>query len=405
MDTPKEQTMIKSRVSPNYESVLGYVYDRNLNDYTWYGVTDCNFSERMDTTNHPGWFTADDAGGYWNRQISETRNGVSPWLRISAVAGGDNPFLSYLGRLTTGLPAISMPLGDGKAWGATAYHRMKPTKNPYSLLNMVYELKDLAGMVRSLQSFWDIKLQSAHKDLSDRFLGQLFGWNPMIADIMTVVEKQRKMQKRIDWLIRNQGKWVRRRIDLVDTHTTTQGDWIESYDAVYPILVTQMYKIVPKYRDTITIGDKIWASAEFKYFLPEVPLGVDPKRVLRRTLSGIRGASMADLYRALPWSWLVDWSLNLATVLENCDPGAADRLAARCFYIMREQYQAGVRHARGLFRGYGGSPDIPIDLSGWKLNKLQTRVAGLPFYPGNPNDLSGMQHAILGALGFSRMPG
>nr|UJQ85729.1 MAG: hypothetical protein 1 [Leviviridae sp.] len=394
--------MIKSRGVPPCPMRLGYSYDRNLNRYEWaLGPNSYYLNEVTDTSNHPGWKSSSDGGGYFDHQLTEYRVHPSQSVRVSAIAGGGNPFLSYTGSFACSPLSNSMPLGDGTQWGAIAYQRMKPTKQPYSLLNMVYELKDLGGMFRELQHFWSFSLHP--REIGQRFLGQVFGWNPLIGDVMTLIEKYNDVQKRIDWLIRNQGKWVKRRITLTDNITNTTSDWVSDYGCLTPILTTQHYITVPSYRDTTWTRDRIWATAEFRYFLPEVPPGVDLRKVLKRNLQGFRGASMADIYRAIPWSWFVDWIFNFATVLENCDPGVADRLAARRFYIMREQEVVKVRHAKAVMRGYGGGPDVPIDCSSWSRCLHQTRAVGLPFYPGNPNDLSGMQLAILGALGASRL--
>jgi len=395
--------MIKSRGVPAVPVRLGYIYDRNLNKYDWaLGPNIYYLSETLESSNHPGWFMSDDGGGYFEHKVQEYRSHPSANVKVSALAGGSNPFLSYTGTFACSPLSVTMPLGDGSAWGATAYNRMKPTKQPYSLLNMVYELKDLGGMFRELKDFWSIR-HNLVREGGSRFLGQVFGWNPLIGDVMTLVEKYNSFQKRIDWLVRNQGKWVKRRITLTDNTTTSSSDWISDYSCLSPLLTTQHYIQTPSYRDTTWTKDKIWATAEFKYFLPDVPPGVDLKLVLKRNLQGFRGASMADIYRAIPWTWLVDWCFNFATILENCDPGLADRLAARRFYIMREQEVVKIRHARAVMRGYGGAPDVPIDCSSWSRCLHQTRTIGLPFYPGNPNDLSGMQLAILGALGASRL--
>lgn len=400
--------MIKSRRSPDQPVRLGLKWDRNLNSGEPVTCSGLEFySERVDSGNHPGWFTQDDGGGFFDLQRTQYSLHPSPSVRVSAIAGGGDPFLSYQGSFVTSLPSGTMPLGDGASWGATAYARMRPDKPPYSLLNMVYELKDLGQMFRSLQSFWSLEQFKRPggilKEGSSRFLGQLFGWNPLINDIVAVCESYQKMKERIEWLIRNEGKWVKRRIELTNSQTLTIGDWVSSYDALSPILTSQHYIDVPSYRDSRFVKDKTWAVAEFKYFLPPVPPGANLKKILSRTYLGVRAPTFADIYRAVPWSWLIDWCFNYATILENMGPGLAERLAARRYYIMREQEVVNIRHARGKFRGFGGAPDVPVEASAWRSDLHKTRAVGLPFYPGNPNNLSGMQLAIMGALGLSRL--
>jgi hypothetical protein len=396
--------MIKSRRTPLISSILGYEFDRNLNSKTWYGPSTDHFREEVtDSTNHPDYKREDDVGGYFSHKITEYNNHGSGQVKVSAIAGGSNPFLSYTGQFVCSLaPSFSsMPLGDGDAWGSAAYNRMLPTKPVNPLFNMVYELKDLASMARSLKSFWEFKLGDARRDLSKRFLEQTFGWQPLVSDVMRLVNTQAQVSKRIEWLIRNNGKWTSRRVTMKDETNLTQSDWTYDYAAIQPLMVTQMYVLTPKYRDSLYVRDKVWATAQFKYFLPDVPLGLDPRFVLKRRLQG-NYVSVDQIYAAIPWTWLVDWALNLSQVLENTGSGVADRICARRFFIMREQERVKIRQASALMRGYGGSTVVPIECSAWQRDLNQSRIRGSPFYPVNPNALSGMQYAILGAIGASR---
>lgn len=398
--------MIKSRriIQPNV--IIGDSYDRNLNQHSWVTSQTYGYDEVTDTTNHPGWFRQDDAGGYFANTTSEWRQHMSPSVRVSGTSGGSNPFLSYIGSFATGVPAAMLPIGDGSAWGASAYASMKPTKFDYSLVNMVYELKDLGHMFLSLRNFWKFQAESLQATLrqgSNRFLEHQFGWFPLVNDVMTLIEKQEKISKRIRWLIRNQGKWVWRNITIRDTYATTTGDWISNYGALNPILTTQHYISMPQYRDTVFKRDKIWASAQFKYFLPEVPVWDNLEIVVKRSLQGFHSVRLDELYRMIPWTWLFDWCMNFAQVLQNCDPGVADRIAARRFYIMRRQSNTQTRHAKGVFREYGTGNPVEVHATSWRQDVRKNRVRGLPFMVGNPNDLSAMQLAILGALGGSKL--
>lgn len=396
--------MIKSRRDPPISAVLGVEHNTYNNQRTWHTFSGFEFSESVDSSNHPGWFTHDDGGGSFFHRVTEVHQQPSAPVQVM----NHNGILTYNGMFACSTPGDAMPVGDGGPWASTAYAAMKPTKQPFSLLNMVYELKDLGQMLRSLQEFWSVEafkkgIRSGLREVGSRSLGQLFGWNPMVNDVLTLVSAGDKIQKRIEWLIRNQGKWVKRRVSLRTLSSTSVSDWTVDYGALAPVLVSQSYYDVPSRQDTLRTIDKIWATAEFKYFLPDVPLGVDPRYILKRNLWGVRSPSAADLYRAVPWTWLIDWCFGLARVLENCDPGVADRLAARRFYVMREQQVIQVRRARGVLRARDSHLPVPVEASCWRRNLYQTRVIGLPFYPGNPNQLSGMQLAIMGALGLSRL--
>lgn len=400
--------MIKSRSTRLQNCCIGDSYDRNLNSHNFIAAAPAySRFERVDSSNHPDYLVLDDGGGFFDHQLSESRYTPGPVVQVSAIAGGGNPFLSYTGAFVASKPASSMPLGDGTQWGAIAYQKMKPTKYDYSLFNMVYELKDLPGMLLSLNHFWSLDMFKRAGGLwsgtGRRVLEHEFGWSPLVDDVLTLINKQQTIQKRIDWLIRNQGKWLHRKTTVFHNKSTTVGDWVQDYGAYYPVLTTQHYINVPEYSDVIMQSDKCWATAQFKYFLPEVGPGVKLPLVVKRAMQGFHAVTMEELYKAIPWSWLVDWCLGIGRILQNCDPGIADRIAARRFYIMREMEVVKIRRARGVMRGFGGASDVPINVSSWQRDLHQTRVVGSPFYPGNPNNLSGMQLAILGALGASRL--
>lgn len=351
--------------------------------------------EWLDSRNNPGWFRQEDAGGYFMHRIKERRPFISPPTKIRG--NGD---IYYLGSVWTPAPNPPDIIGDGTQFGAAAYAAMKPTKFDYSLFQYVYELKDLGHQFLSLQQFWQNLLNIG--GLAQNFLGQVFGWNPLIDDTFRMIEKQQQLQKRIEWLIRNQGKWVPRKVTLRDLTTRQEGSWETNYGSFYPIFVTQSYPLGPPKRKTdIVRKDKIWATAQFKYFLPDVGPGVKLDFALRRALQGFHSIRLYEVYRVMPWTWLVDWCFGVARLLENCDPGVADRIAARRFFVMREQEVISVQSSVGSFRT-DGAP-ITFHGSAWSRSLYQTRIRGLPFYPGNPNELSDMQLSILGALGLSKL--
>jgi hypothetical protein len=400
--------MIKSRASPIMgASHIGSEYDRNLNQHSYYQAPLYFMKERVDTENHPGWQFDLDGGGFFDNQKSEYRSHPSGSVKISASSGGSNPFLSYQGRMACSVPSGSVPIGDGDPWGAQAYNAMKPTKPDYSLANMVYELKDLPHMLLSFKDLWSLELIKKPLGLwrqsGNQWLSSVFGWSPIVSDILTLIDKQQKIQKRVNWLIRNNGKWVPREVKLVDKLTQSDTGWINDYGALTPLFTTSYYFRQPRYRDTVWARDRVWATALFRYFLPDPGPGVSLNDSVKTALRGGSSISAANLYAAIPWSWLVDWCFNTQTLLSNMDSGIADRLAAKRFYIMREQEVIKIRRADAVMRSFGGNTGVSVEASAWRRDLHQTRLRGSPFYPGNPNNLSGMQLAILGALGLSRL--
>lgn len=388
--------MIKTRSNLTNPTRIGDSWDRNLNQHSYYNVDLSDTIETLETYSHPGWRKRRDAGGLFVKTKDTWFHTPSEVMALR----NTNGFLWYDGAFTaSNSTGPSTPLGSGSGWGAIAYKRMKPTKPLNNLFNMVYELKDLPGMIASSQHAWGKELGVGG---SKQFLGQFFGWMPLIGDVLQLIETQQKIQKRIHWLIKNQGKWVPREVTLLETSSKSESGWVNDWDAFQQLLVTQFYRETPQSRKESWSNDKVWASARFKWFLPDPPPGVTLNHVVKRALQGSRSMTTSALYRAIPWTWMIDWALNMGTVLENMEVGIADKLYADRFYIMRTQTNGWKNSARANMRKRSGGWHL-CTASVTRVKERKTRVIGFPFEYGNPNSLSDTQWAIIGALGASKL--
>jgi hypothetical protein len=282
------------------------------------------------------------------------------------------------------------------AWGAEAFSKMKPTQPSFAGLNALYELKDLPGMLQQQM------VKGNLKNISNYWLALQFGWKPLLGDIRRMIDLQSRLQKQMDFLLRNNGRLVRRRIQLfdrVEDEVTTSG---AAWGLMNPNFVTYFYSGTPTYTTRAYTQDTVWGSAAFRFWLPSSPQGVVYKAALRRALSGLT-PSPSVIYNMIPWSWLVDWFSNAGYVINNLDAGVADRLAADWFYMMRKKEH--VVETQLSIPLYG--PDRnPVVLQGTATQKSfsKVRLRGSPFGFGLSEDsLSPMQLSILGALGMSRL--
>jgi hypothetical protein len=313
--------------------------------------------------------------------------------RISTSALGN---YLYEGAFVVTEPAFSIPpIGDGSAYGATAYSRMKPTSPSFQALNALYELKDLPGMLK--QRFTP-DLMGA----SNYWLALQFGWKPLLADVRNFVHTQMNGQKRLAQLIRDEGKPVRRRIHLADSSTDAVFTEGNSYGALAPQIHAFYYVKTPHWKERRWQVDKVWASSRFRYWLPPGPRDVNWRRRMLARIFGLN-PTPSVVYNAIPWSWLVDWFTNVGDVIENLDAGVADRLAADYCYVMRDTSYHCLKEVEGYFKTQSGAP---VNMSGFSnsISYNRSRIPGDPFgFATNPNSLTGMQLSILGALGLSRL--
>jgi hypothetical protein len=271
---------------------------------------------------------------------------------------------------------------------------MKPAQPKMDLLNSIYELKDLPGMLK--QRFTPDLMGAGNYWLSLQF-----GWLPLLRDVRNFVNTQRTAQQTLAQLLRDNGKPVRRRVQLLDdsTSTITTGTSF----GFHPIQAGN-YSKNPRWTQTRTESDRVWASARFRYWLPPGPRDVEWTNSMLRRIYGLH-LRPSVVYNAIPWSWLVDWFSNVGAVVSNLDAGVADRLAADYIYLMRERKVSYKRESFSEFYGGDSKTTFPFSSSAYSEALTQSRVLGNPFGISlSEESLSAMQWSILGALGLSRLP-
>jgi hypothetical protein len=286
---------------------------------------------------------------------------------------------------------------DASDYGASAYSKMKPTQPIFSGLNSIYELRELPGMLKQKLS------DSGLKNIANYWLALRFGWKPLLSDIRKTVNFQVTAQKRLRQLLRDNGKAVRRKVDLAST-TSDPVITTGNFGSIQPGFVTQFYRRsgMPFRKVTTVVKEHIWAAARYRYWLPEGPRDIEWKAKMYGGLYGLN-PTPSVIYNAIPWSWLTDWFTNLGDVIDNLDAGVADKLAADYFYVMRQKDTIVTIDDYMSFQGLSGVW-YPTSVTATRTGTTKTRLKGDPFGFGtNPNELSAVQWSILGALGISKL--
>lgn len=315
-----------------------------------------------------------------------------------AIRGGANySNHSYVGHLYAAAGPAYTPgtFAGPESYAASAYSKMKPTKPDFNAVNAIFELRDLPRMFKLR-----MERSGLHK-ISELHLAYQFGWKPLFKDIVNLVYAQVNAQKRLAQLLRDNGKPVRRRKVLADSTTSTVTDFSD-YTWQSPSFVTQFYRRPNQHRWTQVETNIVWASAQFRYWLPPGPRDIKWRR---RIIRGLLGGEVTPsvVYNAIPWTWMIDWFTNVGDVISNLDAGVASRLAADYFYVMQTtKYQSNLDT---IFSGYdiSGNP-MQVSGTGHAENVVKRRIKGDPFgWSTNQDTLNGMQLSILGALGLSRV--
>jgi hypothetical protein len=325
---------------------------------------------------------------------------VKSFLRSQTVDVGrlysPNKDLWYEGAIASMYDGLAVPsVANSEAWGAQAYAKLKPTKPELNLFTSIGELKDVPLMLKKRMETTGLsKVGNYH-------LGIQFGWLPMLRDIQDIVFKQRDTAKRLKQLLRDNGRPVRRRVQIAASISDPVIQSGAAYSAIRPTFQVYYYKDTPTYSQTTYTVDRVWASGRFRYWLPDGPRDIEWTRKMLYALYGMYPSPSA-VYNLIPWSWLVDWFTNAGFVIQNLDTGVADRLAADYSYVMRER--ATIRDSWSRVTFTDGKSEQTFNVSSSAVGISKYRAAGDPFgFNTNPNQLSGMQLSILGALGLSRL--
>lgn len=331
-----------------------------------------------------------------------------------------NPFgkKMYRGSVTAATPDSPpveepLPLID---LGPEAYRRLNPDKQLMGGLNSLFELKDLPGMIKGLfhipRNSRRLRYEKRTLSLagvSDVTLAIDFGWLPLLSDCVSLYQTQKQLAATIRQLKRDNGRPVRRRVELKNhwedskTVLTRGTDPYGTY--LEPKFITNCYADgdweLSSHRIT-----KVWASGQFRSWLPDKGELSDDQwsTEIAKRLYGLKIPSPSVIYKAMPWSWLIDWFGNVGDNMANLDTNVADRQINDYCYIMRHTEQFNRLSVNQRFRN--GLDDLITPVSAVTEHGLSIKER----YPASPfgfglkiPDLSPFQLTILGSLGGSRM--
>lgn len=307
-----------------------------------------------------------------------------------------SPYLDWdwLGSPTTFNPAHQ--------YGATAWDRFKPGKPVIDLGVTIAEFKQIPQLI--------FKKMNSLKNIANNNLAAQFGWAPLLSDARKMATLQTTLAKRLAQLRRDNGRGVRRRGVLVKekvNHTEYVCDGTPAMAAQ-----SQMYShgyfhsamgaAVPYISTTWEESHKVWFSARFRYWIPDI----GSQHWERRALKTLMGFDVTPklVWEIMPWSWLVDWFSNVGDVISNLVENAAENLVADYAFIMRERRLKQYTVAQyTLAKRWGGTQAVRASHSLEQLEQYRDRAN--PFgFAADWSTLSNSQLSILGSLGITRFP-
>lgn len=293
----------------------------------------------------------------------------------------------YAGIDMTALDPPTVDYTDIPDFGPEGWRRAKPAAPLVDLAVFIAELRDLPDLLKA--RLRDIRT------ISDFYLAVQFGWKPLLSDILKLLEFGVKVEKSIAFLLRNNGKPIRRRVKVLSDHHT---ETIREYENLIGVAINWAAQL-PGYRGSsgfarsaLLIYERdIWFSGEFIFYIDDIALPGTIARLYSRLL-GLK-ITPAVVWRALPWSWLADWFSNVGDVLSNLSEQVADRQVAKYAYIMG--------HTKRTYKWFGTDGTTFGQSSHIYETKVRRKVHPYGLAVGG-GPLTTTQQAILAALSASR---
>lgn len=366
-----------------------------------------------------------EGGGWWATKrsiyynLSERKRCYSFWNEYDGKFGCDPVGGVSLGSFPDweALAIIANDIGSGNGYLAG----MSPVLPSFGAASSLYELKDTPGLLKDLvsgvrEAIRDYLARSFIKSSRRKYyatsagqwhLAIQFGWLPILGDIRKFVTAHRDRHNRLKQLIRNENRPVKRsskvsRDNSVAFNTRTVFNHPNNPN-MFPTLNSYAYgvgnAVTYDYRDTIK---ETWFEGQARYLLPPGPRDLVWNRKMMRRIMGARVTPDA-IWAVMPWSWLVDYFLDVSSFLKATSNGVADNLIWDYAYIMRTYTYRTRRICSQFVRDSAGfSHEVncsTVEECGWKFRTPAT-LFGFGVLQGG---LSPHQLGILGALGLSRI--
>lgn len=317
------------------------------------------------------------------------------------------------------------PITSAESWGSAAFDKLRPETQKADLSVFLYELKDVPRMLQTSAAFFKGRWQSLGGDLksptmrgaglrskkaADHFLNHQFGWVPFINDLLKINDTFSNQDAYIMEISKNNGTWIKKSRTLSKSITETithsgftQGiAWRPEFDSMSSDIQPGTYS---RYRmeHTEIVSTKIWCAGETMFYRPEFDYSLSDyrsnwKQAMR--LLHLYGAEINPyvLWRVTPWTWIIDWFLNIGGMIKALLNWNEDGYVARYAYVMKKSVKAS-RHV--VTANWNSGPTTMTWLN--SIESKQREVADNNFSFRLLGALSPMQLAIVAALGLTRM--
>lgn len=307
------------------------------------------------------------------------------------------------------IPYLVLMEGHGSLM-AKLLANSNPASPEFLLPNYLFELKDLPDMIRqggriahalttgTVNYRRYIRPGRIAQDMAAANLAIQFGWLPFINDLKSIVLLQSsidKSRKKIEELQSGKGLYVSHKLGSITDNI--EGDW-----PVWSGASLTVYANFKGVRTTESWGVARWKPNRSAANMPSSDADFR-RRVLGLSLDNVP----LNVWESLPWSWLVDYFVNVGNLLKANNRSIATPVSG-CVMI---KSQVTVEHAGKDIGSWADPPNARILTPGsarfWNHRRYTIAEAGLEpsnfqsfFRVMNPKQLS-----ILSSLATARALG
>jgi len=248
--------------------------------------------------------------------------------------------------------------------------------------------------------------------LASEYLNQKFGILPTVADIQGLARALINFNNELRQFQRDAGRNVRRKRNLVEdtvvNETTIGPGAIDLPSIQWPYEIKFFQDPLPPLKMTEVIRSRSWFSGAFSYYLDSSHTGyLGRMGVYEAKANHLLGTrlNVATIWELTPWTWLIDWFLDISTFVKNAELIADDSVVLRYGYVMHETVASREYSIAGI-KPSDPSGSVPTRVSVILEYTRKLRKRASPY--GFGVDLSNMspsKWAILTALGMTKAPG
>lgn len=248
------------------------------------------------------------------------------------------------------------------------------------------------------------------ENLGSEWLNLNFGIKPLLSDIQDVLHAVINAPKILEQIRRDSGKIIRRRreLQLPDTYSTRDlsyyGDRGGSTWAGVPLQVPASDGL-GRFEQEDRVQTKYVFTGAFQYYLDVGDDALSRLSSFESQASYLLGLRITPelLWNLAPWSWLVDWFAEIGPILGNLSAFSNDGLVLKYGYLQKHTIAS-------RYYTFTATKDDIYSPRKMFVTRFRTerkeRVRATPFGFGfMPDQLTGYQTSILGALAATAKPG